>query len=107
MERIKTAEDIWLERITKKVQSIKGFYKHLSAYILVNLLLIALKYFQLDKGELFLKFSTFSTAFFWGIGLVFHAINVFGKNILFGTDWEEKKINEYMNQNQNQHTKWE
>jgi multisubunit Na+/H+ antiporter MnhB subunit len=105
MERLKTPEDLRLERITKKVKSIKGFYKHLTAYILVNLFLLALKYFQIENGERFLELSTFTTAFFWGIGLAFHAANVFGKNVFLGDDWEEKKIKEFMDKNQN--TKWE
>ena len=105
MERLKTPEDLRLQRITKKVKSIKGFYKHLTAYILVNLFLVALKYFQIENGEIFFELSTFSTAFFWGIGLAFHAANVFGKNVFLGDDWEEKKIKEFMDKNQN--TKWE
>jgi len=105
MERLKTPEDLRLERITKKVKSSIGFYKHLMAYILVNLFLLALKYFQIENGETFFELSTFSTAFFWGIGLAFHAANVFGKNIFLGDDWEEKKIKEFMDKNQN--TKWE
>jgi hypothetical protein len=105
MERLKTLEDLRVERITKKVKSIKGFYKHLMAYALVNLFLLALKYFTIENGETFLELSTFSTAFFWGIGLSFHAANVFGKNIFLGDDWEEKKIKEFMDKNQN--TKWE
>lgn len=105
MERIRTAEELRLERITKRVKEIKGFYKHLSAYIFVNILLLCIHYFNLGKNEVFFKFSTFSTPFFWGIGLVFHAFNVFGKNAFLGANWEEKKINEYMNQNQN--SKWE
>ena len=105
MERLKTPDEIRLDRITKRVRSIKRFYKHLTIYFLVNLFLIVMRYFQLDKGENFYAFSTFSTAFFWGIGLVFHAIKVFGKNVFLGDNWEERKINEYMNQNQK--TKWE
>jgi hypothetical protein len=46
----------------------------------------------------FFTFSTFSTAFFWGIGLAFHALNVFAKDIMFGRNWEEKKIKEYMDE---------
>ena len=105
MERLKTAEEIQIERITRKVHRIKGFYKHFAAYIVVNLFLIALKYFQLEKGHSFFEFSTFSTAVFWGIGLLYHAITVFGKNIFLGEEWEAKKIKAYMKQNQN--TKWE
>ncbi len=62
--------------------------------------------FQQEENEEYFKFSTFSTLFFWGIGLAFHAINVFGKNIFLGSDWEEKKIKEFMDKNQNT-TKWE
>ena len=105
MELVRTPEQIRLERATKRVKQIKGFYKHVMIYIIVNSLLILLNYFDLDEGEKFLQFSTFSTLFFWGIGLLFHAIKVFGKNIFLGTDWEEKKINQYMKQSQN--TKWE
>ena len=105
MERLKSPEELKLERFTKKVQCIKRFYRHLIIYILVNLFLIFSKYVQLENDETFFEFATFSTAIFWGIGLVVHAFNVFGKNIFTGGDWEEKKINEYMNQNTNR--KWE
>ncbi len=105
MERIKTSEEIRFEKATKRVNQIKGYYKHLITYILVNSALILIKYYHLEPQETFLEFSTFSTAFFWGIGLFFHTLNVFTKNIFLGPDWEEKKINQYMNQNKN--TKWE
>ncbi len=105
MERLKTPDDIRLERITKTVRAIKGFYKHLAAYILANAFLILSKFFELETGEVFLDFSTFSVAFFWGIGLAFHAVNVFGRNVFLGEDWEEKKIKEFMNKKQP--TKWE
>lgn len=105
MERILTPDEIRLERAIKRVREIKGFYKHLAAYVLVNAFIIASKYFKLDPGEDFLSFSTFSVAFFWGIGLFFHAVNVFGKNAFLGADWEEKKIKEIMEKKQE--TKWE
>jgi hypothetical protein len=105
MERLKTPEDLRLERIKRKVKSIKGFYKHLMAYVLVNLFLFAITYGQLEAGVSFWNISTFAVAFFWGIGLAFHAANVFGKNIFLGDDWEEKKIKELMDKNHN--TNWE
>ncbi|RZK61716.1 MAG: 2TM domain-containing protein [Pedobacter sp.] len=96
-----------LDIATKKVQAMMGFYKHLAAYVIVNLFLIAAKWFTLDAGEEFFTFSTFSTAFFWGIGLVFHCAGVFGTNIFLGNNWEERKINEYMEREKNKSTKWE
>jgi hypothetical protein len=96
-----------LEQARKKVQAIMGFYKHLAAYVLVNLFLLALKWFNLQPGEEYITFSTFSTAFFWGIGLLFHAVGVFGTNVFLGNDWEERKIQEYMDRERNKTGKWE
>jgi len=89
-------EQIRYERIKKRVRAVSGFYKHLTAYVLVNIFLIVLKYVRLETGETFWSFSTFSTAFFWGIGLAFHALGVFGNHVLFGKDWEERKIRALM-----------
>ena len=105
MENLDMNEQLKFERAKKRIKSISGFYKHLAAYILVNLFLIAMKYFKLDPGENFFVFSTFSTAFFWGIGLAFHALSVFGNNVLFGKDWEDRKIREIMEKDKKQ--KWE
>ena len=96
-----------LEVARKKVQAIMGFYKHLTAYILVNLSLIGIKWFTLEPEEAFFTFGTFSTAFFWGIGLLFHAISVFGTAVFLGTDWEERKIREYMQKDNRKSNKWE
>lgn len=95
-----------LERARKKVQSIMGFYKHLAAYVIINLFLIAMKWFNLDPGEEFFTFNNFSMAFFWGIGVVFHGVGVFGTNIFLGKNWEERKIQEYMEREERK-SKWE
>lgn len=105
MENLTEIERQKFERASKRVKAIAGFYKHLMSYILVNLFLISLQYFKLEPGEAFFKFSTFSVAFFWGIGLAFHAVSTFGTNVFLGNDWEEKKINELMNKKQG--NKWE
>lgn len=105
MEIIHDTDQLKFERAKKRVKSIAGFYRHFAIYVLLNLFMIATKYFNLDPGEKFWEFSTYSTAFFWGIGLLFHALSVFGPNIFLGRDWEEKKIKEYMNRDQQ--TKWE
>ena len=105
MENLSFTEQQRFERAQKRVKKISGFYKHLMVYVLVNLFLITLQFFNLDKGEKFFEFSTFSTAFFWGIGLAFHAMSVFGKNIILGSNWEEKKIQEFMEKEKT--NKWE
>ena len=105
MENLTATDQQKYERAMRRVKSISGFYRHLAVYILVNLFLIALKYFQLEEGEEFFTFSTFSTAFFWGIGLLFHAFGVFWTNVFFGRDWEQRKIQQLMEKEKRQ--KWE
>ena len=57
-----------------------------------------------NDGE-FWRWENFSTALFWGIGLLAHGTSVFGSNLIFGKEWEERKIQEFMNKDKNQ--KWE
>jgi TctA family transporter len=93
-----TKEEAYM-RARKKVESLKGFYGHLASYIIVNIFILALIGFNLDAGEPFFTFGHFSTPFFWGIGLAFHAMGVFGKDVILGRKWEERKIQEYMSDN--------
>jgi len=58
----------------------------------VNTLLITINIINFDEAG---KWWFFYPFFGWGIGLLCHGLSVasFG---LFGPDWEEKKIKEYM-----------
>lgn len=92
--------------VKKRVEKIKGFYVHLTVYIIVNIFISGVIVFGLmndNNGYNFRKaiihFGTYSTWLFWGIGLFFHWLGVFGSNLFFGKDWEKKKIEKYMNDN--------
>ncbi|MBF4472466.1 MULTISPECIES: 2TM domain-containing protein [Flavobacterium] len=90
----------------KRVKRIKGFYIHALVYVLVNAFIILSAFNRSEIGsEIFLKWETFSTAAFWGVGLLAHGLSVFGRNIFFSSDWEERKIKEIMDKEKNQ--KWE
>ncbi|WP_026450148.1 2TM domain-containing protein [Aequorivita capsosiphonis] len=87
-------------RAKKKVETLKGFYSHLVVYVLVNtaLILVSANVFN-DKPIDFSHWSNYLTAFFWGIGLVSHAIYVFfvmNVENNFLKRWEEKKIREIL-----------
>jgi len=86
-----------------KVKKILGFYRHLLVYVLVNIFLIVL--ISSNNDGPFWSFGTFSTAFFWGIGLAFHAIGVFGPDLIFGKSWENKMMKKYMDKEKN--NRWE
>jgi|GEM_PF-107661 len=81
-------------RAQKRVKRVLGFYWHLASYVIVNLFLIG--FFSIKHGD-FWNFGTFSTAFFWGIGLAFHFLGVFGSFGFYGKEWKSRKIRAYMN----------
>ena len=93
-------EDAYI-RAQKKVKKIVGFYWHLASYVIVNLFLIFLIGRNTDN---FWSFGTFSTPIFWGIGLFFHFLSVFGPDFFFGKNWEQRKIKEYMDKDKK---RWE
>lgn len=85
----------------KRVKDIKGFYGHLMAYILVNLFLSAIIIVGLTSdgdslGEALTNFGVYSVWVFWGIGMFFHWLGVFGVGNVVSKNWEERKIKELM-----------
>ena len=88
----------------KKMKRIKGFYVHLAVYLIFNLIIILTgntEFNDSDTGNL----GRFSLAFYWGIGLAAHGASVFGRDLFFGRDWEERKIRQFMDKEKND--KWE
>tara|TARA_R100000988_G_C3988258_1_gene161126 strand:+ start:490 stop:810 length:321 start_codon:yes stop_codon:yes gene_type:complete len=86
-----------LEKAKKRLEKIKGFYVHATAYILVNLFIILAGTGLFSNGFLNLHmpdWSHFTTPFFWGIGLFFHGLNTFKTGFI--KKWEDRKIQEYL-----------
>ncbi|KAA1244284.1 2TM domain-containing protein [Aquimarina sp. RZ0] len=85
------------DRAKKRVEAEKGFYSHLTAYIIVNIFLFLINSNFINDGfNNWLNWNLYLTPFFWGIGLFFHWIKVFNPNIIFSKQWEERKIKEIM-----------
>jgi hypothetical protein len=89
----------------REVKRLKGFYTHLIVYIAVNIMIVFLNIRDLDPGESYFKIENFFTAFVWGIGIVVHAFSVFLPNWIFGKNWEDRKIKEFMENEKSE--KWE
>ena len=94
----------------KRVEEIKGFYVHLIVYVLVNLFISATIIIgNLNSGEslgdILSNFGIYAVWFFWGIGVVFHAIGVLNTNPLFGKRWEERKLKEFIEEDRQQSRK--
>ncbi|WP_299127147.1 2TM domain-containing protein [uncultured Winogradskyella sp.] len=79
-------------RAKKKVNALIGFYWHFAVYVVVNVFLIII--IGVNAG--FQGFGPYATATFWGIGLLFHFLGVFGTDVFFGKDWEKRKVEEFM-----------
>jgi len=81
----------------KRVEALKGFYVHLTVYVLVNLLLFSIDMLTSPQSLWF-----FWPLLGWGIAIALHALGVFGAGRRFGAGWEERKINEWMERGGNQ-----
>ncbi len=85
----------------RRVEELKEFYWNLMSYCIVIPFLIFINYRTSWNFQWF-WFPTFG----WGIGLTFHAARVFLDRGFFGRQWEERKIREYMREEEKS-TRWQ
>ncbi|UII75436.1 2TM domain-containing protein [Flagellimonas sp. HMM57] len=85
----------------ERVIQLKKFYANLWTYIIVISALALINY--LTNGFSYAWFLW--AAFGWGIGVFFHAIGTFDLNPFFGKNWEERKIRQFM-QKEEENDKW-
>lgn len=98
-------------RARKKVNELKGFYTHLTVYVLVNIFIMSVNIvIRMNQGESFVdsffNFGNFITPFFWGLGLAFHAAKVFSFNPIFNKEWEERQIQKFMDEDREEVEKY-
>lgn len=82
-------------RAKRHVEALKGFYIHAAIYLLVNASLVVIN-FVTSSDYLWFVWPLLG----WGIGLAGHAVGIFGVPGLFGKEWEDRKIHEYMKRDQ-------
>lgn len=79
-------------RAKARVERLKKFYGNVTSYVLVVSLLAAINYYDNEW-----RYAWFLwVAFGWGLGILFHAVKTFDLNPFFGRDWEERKIKEFL-----------
>lgn len=86
----------------KRVEEIKGFYGNLIAYIVVNAGLLVINLLTSPHYLWFLW-----PLLWWGIGVVFHGLKVFNYMPFFSKDWEEKKIKEFIEKEEQAKNTWQ
>jgi len=83
-------------RARKRVEEIKEFYYNLLSYCFVIPFLIFINYQTTWNYKWF-----FYPMFGWGLGLAFHAYKVYVNDGVLGRNWEQRKIEKIMKEEQN------
>ena len=84
-------------RAKKRVEELKGFYGNVLSYCCVMPFLVFIN-LRFSPGFQWFWFSALG----WGFGVVMHAFKVFG----YSTDWEERKIREILEKENNNQKSW-
>jgi hypothetical protein len=85
-------------RARKRVEELKEFYYSLISYFLVIPFLIFIWYRYTPHTIQWFWFPMFG----WGLGLTFHAYKVFVNDGILGNNWEKRKIEKYMQEEEEQ-----
>ncbi|CAM1347013.1 2TM domain-containing protein [Tenacibaculum insulae] len=91
----------------KRVKRIKSFYNHLQVFVIMMLVLLffsntIFNFFEThiqNTGSLnWAKANIWVNSLLWAIGVLVHGIYAFKYKITFLNSWEQKKVNEFMNE---------
>jgi hypothetical protein len=88
-EKKMNEQEIKYQKAKERVTVLRGFYRHLSVYVIVNLGLFLINMITSPETLWFIW-----PLMGWGIAIVLHALRVFVAAP--GASWEEKKIAELM-----------
>jgi hypothetical protein len=82
-------QEIKYQKAKERVAVLRGFYRHLGVYVIVNLGLFLINMTTSPETLWFIW-----PLMGWGIAIALHAVRVFVEAP--GSNWEEKKIEELM-----------
>lgn len=111
MESVEDNKAKKLLKAKKRVETIKGFYIHLTLYFFINIMVSSVIIISGFNGSTFFggspfNIGTFASWVLWGIGIFIHAVYVFYVNPIFSKDWEQRKIQKYMEEEKEKTTKY-
>lgn len=69
------------------VRKLKGFYLHLTQYVIVVTVLLGINLWTRPQ-HLWVVWVVLG----WGIGVMFHGLRVFERFSPFGAEWEKKQV---------------
>ena len=88
-------------RARKHIEQLKEFYYGVVAYCIAIPFLIYINY-RTYWGFQWFWFPMFG----WGLGIAIQAFKVYVSDGIFGRNWEERKIRQYMNYDEEEDTRW-
>ena len=89
-------------RAKERVEELKKFYRNLTSYFIFISVLAVINYWTNEWRYMWFLWAAFG----WGIGIFFHALRTFNLNPFMGKDWEERKIREFMKEEEHKN-RWE
>ena len=98
----KTNFDDSYVRARKRVEEMKEFYYSLISYCIVIPFLIFIWFRYTPNTIQWFWFPMIG----WGIGIIINAFKVYVSKGVFGRNWEERKIKQYMGTDDDQDTRW-
>ncbi|WP_300566407.1 2TM domain-containing protein [Flavobacterium sp.] len=90
-----------LQQAKDRVKEIKGFYGNLTAYVIFNGFFLVVN-LMTSPEQLWFYWPLLG----WGIGVIFHGLRVFNYMPFLGKDWEERKMREYMEEDERRKNEW-
>lgn len=83
-------QDARYQRARKRVEDLKGYYVHLTVYLIINFGLFLIDWLSGGGWWFFIPLLG------WGVGLAIHTVVVFLVEGPTGRSWEERKIRKLM-----------
>ncbi|HAY3538090.1 2TM domain-containing protein [Elizabethkingia anophelis] len=85
-------EEIEFLEAQRRVKEIRGFYIHFLIYLTVNIFILISNFYEYHQ----IGWTNIYVPVLWGIVILIHAGSVFLPGIIFGSNWEKKKIKKLM-----------
>ena len=89
-------------RAKERVAEIKKFYSSLMMFIIFISFLAGLNYYTNEWRYPWFLWAAFG----WGIGIVFQAVKAFDWNPFISRGWEERKMREFMEEDEKDNDTW-
>lgn len=90
-------DNIKLQRAKERVEEIKTFYSKVMSAIVTIIIVAAINYYLNEWRYAWFLWVVFGLS----ISLFLKAIKIFNFNPFLGRDWEERKMKEFLNQEEN------